>query len=690
MSAGDRAMIELLRRTAQLSGQRVARSRIDAVRASLERSAAAPPVGRFLAAWRAAGLVGQLSPVQTPSRSDLPLLAWREAGGFALLASVSPDGRFGGQDETGNPVSIGAQEQATFLRLATRAEVEAVPRALPCIARAVWARRIVIVEAVFATLVVSLLALGASLYAMQVFDRVIPNQGYQTLWVLTAGVVGAILLEWLLKQVRAHLVDNAGVEIDKELSQWFFERMQHTRLDARPSTVGTLAAQVKGFETVRAMLTSTTLFVLADVPFAVFFVVVIALLGGAVAVIPIMVLPVALVAGLAFQRAIYRQAARMTASSYRKNGLLVESVEGGESLKAAHGEWQFAARWKALVSEVADADERIRRFSAWSQNLTVLLQQLGYVALIAMGAWLVVRNELTMGALIAISIISNRAITPIVQLPGILVQWAHARAAIDGLDAILALPGDHDRADEQLTPEVLEPSLRLERLRFSYGLQRIVLEAEHFTIGPGERVGLIGPVGSGKSTLLKTLSGLYRPTEGRVFLGGVDLTMLNPMVVREMIGYLPQDQRLVSGTLRQNLVLGLADPGDEAILAAARQTGLFELLTQNPRGLALEIGEGGRGVSGGQKQLVALTRLVLARPQLWLLDEPTASMDSDAETRLIRLLRDTLQPADTFVVATHKTAFLPLLTRLAVVRDGRVVHDGPRDAVLASLQGRAA
>ena len=380
----------------------------------------------------------------------------------------------------------------------------------------------------------------------------------------------------------------------------------------------------------------------------------------------------------------------MTVSSYRKNGLLVESVEGGESLKAAHGEWQFAARWKALVSEVADADERIRRFSAWSQNLTVLLQQLGYVALIALGAWMVVRNELTMGALIAISIISNRAITPIVQLPGILVQWAHARAAIDGLDAILALPGDYDRADEQLTPEVLEPSLRLERLRFSYGLQRVVLEAEHFTRGPGERVGLIGPVGSGKSTLLKTLSGLYRPTEGRVFLGGVDLAMLNPMVVREMIGYVPQDQRLVSGTLRQNLVLGLADPGDEAILAAARQTGLFELLTQNPRGLSLEIGEGGRGVSGGQKQLVALTRLVLARPQLWLLDEPTASMDNDAETRLIRLLRDTLQPADTFVVATHKTAFLPLLTRLAVVRDGRVVHDGPRDAVLAALQGRAA
>jgi ATP-binding cassette subfamily C protein LapB len=342
-------MIELLRKAAQLSGQRLARSRTDAVREALKRNEQVPPVTRFTAAWRIAGLIGQPVPVRAPTRADLPMLCWQEKGGFALLVEMGPDGRFTGRAEDGKAVSVAADEAAAFLRLATRTEVQATPRALPLIARAVWARKVVIFEAICATFVVSLLALGVSLYAMQVFDRVIPSQGYQTLWVLTAGVAGAILLEWLLKQVRAYIVDYTGVEIDKELSQWFFERMQHVRLDVRPSTVGTLAAQVKGFETVRAMLTSTSLFVLADVPFAVFFVLVIAMIGGAAVIVPVIVLPIALAAGLVFQGAIRRQAARMTVSSYRKNGLLVESVEGGESLKAAHGEWQLAGRWRILL-----------------------------------------------------------------------------------------------------------------------------------------------------------------------------------------------------------------------------------------------------------------------------------------------------------------------------------------------------
>ena len=681
-------MIDLLRQAAQLSGQRLARARVDAVLTALKRNEQAPPAMRFLAAWRAAGLIGQPTPVRAPARTDLPLLCWQEKSGFSLLLEVNTDGRFIGRSENDDPVSIAADEPGVFMRLATRAEVEAVPRALPLIAAAVWARKVIIFEAILATFVVSLLALAVSLYSMQVFDRVIPNQGYQTLWVLTAGVALAILLEWMLKQVRAHIVDYAGVEIDKDLSQWFIERLQHVRMDARPNTVGTLAAQIKGFETVRAMLTSTSLYVLADVPFALFFLFVIALIGGPAVIVPIIVLPLALFAGLAFQRGIRRQAARMTVSSYRKNGLLVESVEGGESLKAAHGEWQLSARWKDLVAEVADADERIRLYSAWSQNLTALLQQAGYVALVAFGAYMVANNQLTMGGLLAITIISNRAMTPIVQLPGILVQWAHARAAIDGLDSILALPNEQDQQQDLLTPQALEPGLRVERLRFSYGLARTVLEMENLLINAGEKVGLIGPVGSGKSTLLKVASGLYRAPEGKVFLGGIDMAMLHPTVVRELIGYLPQDQRLVSGTLRHNLILGLPDPGDEAILAAAKQTGLFELLAQNPKGLALEISEGGRGVSGGQKQMIALTRLALAHPRLWLLDEPTASMDNDAETRIVRMLKESLKEADTLIVATHKTAFVPLLTRLIVVREGRITMDGPRDTVLAALQGR--
>jgi ATP-binding cassette subfamily C protein LapB len=681
-------MIELIRDAARLSGQRLARARIENVTEALKRSEKAPPAMRFIGAWRAAGLIGQPVPLRKPTQADLPLLRWTETEGFALLTELGTDGRFSGRTEEGAAVSVAVDEPAMFLRLTTREEVAATPRAIALVAKAVWERKVVLFEAALATFVVSLLALGISLYSMQVYDRVIPNQGYQTLWVLTAGVAMAIFLEWLLKQVRAYIVDRAGVEMDKSLSQWFFDRMQHVRMDARPTTVGTLAAQVKGFETVRAMFTSTSMYVLADVPFALFFLFVIALIGGSVVIVPLVALPLALFAGLMFQRALRRHATRMTVSSYRKNGLLVEAVEGGESIRAMHGEWHLSSRWQTLVAEVAEADEHIKMLSAWSQNLTALLQQASYVSLIAAGAYMVANNQLTMGGLLAISIISNRAMTPIVQLPGILVQWAHARAALDGLDQIIFLANDEDGLSERMTPQTLEPSVRVHQVRFSYGLQQTVLEIESLSIAAGEKVGLIGPVGSGKSTMFKIASGLFRPQEGKVFIGGMDVSLLHPAVVRETVGYLPQDMRLVSGTLRQNLILGLPDPGDEAILEASKQTGLFELIGRHPKGVGLEISEGGRGVSGGQKQMIALTRLLLAKPRLWLLDEPTASMDSESEARVINLMKARLDATDTLIVATHKTAFLPMLTRLIVIRDGKVVFDGPRDTVLAALQGR--
>jgi len=278
---------------------------------------------------------------------------------------------------------------------------------------------------------------------------------------------------------------------------------------------------------------------------------------------------------------------------------------------------------------------------------------------------------------------------PIVQLPGVMVQWALARAAIDGLEQIIALPNEDDEAHQNIVLQSIEGGLRFERARFAYGMvDRMALEVERLEIRPGERVGLVGAIGSGKSTLLKLASGLYRPAEGKVFLGGMDLSQLAPSVVREVVGYLPQETRLFSGSLRDNLLLGLPDPGEEAILAAARRTGLIELISGQPKGLALEITEGGRGVSGGQKQLIALTRMLLARPKVWLLDEPTGAMDSVSEARVVNLLRELAAEGVTLMVTTHKTALLPLLDRLIVLQGGRLLLDGPRDAVLAKLSGR--
>jgi ATP-binding cassette subfamily C protein LapB len=677
----------LLDKAARLAGQRIAGGRLSDL-ADLPAGLGATAL--FTEAWRSAGLAGDPVRLYAPTPANLPLAGWRADLGWLLVQGRGADGRWRAERLDGTAQSLDRLNDVECVSLPRRSESNAAaPRAMQLVWQALLARKSVFLEAVLATGLINLLTLAGSLYAMQVFDRVIPNQGFQTLWVLSVGVALAVCLEFLLKQVRSHTVDKTCNAIDQQLSEWFFNRMMGIRMEARPASVGTLASQVKGFEMVRGVLASTSLFVLADVPFALFFILVITLVGGWVVAVPLIALPIALAAGLVFQRAIQRHTRLNLASNNRKAGLLVEAVDGAESLKANSAEWRLQGRWNRLVTESAESDQRIRTYSALAQNLTVALQQLGYVALVALGAYFITLNELTMGGLLACTIISNRAMMPIVQLPGVMVQWAHARAAIEGLDQIIVLPSEADDAPHALAPQMLAGGLRLERVRFAYAMAaRPALEIERLEIKPGERVGVLGAIGSGKSTLLKLCSGLYRPTEGKLFLGGMDLSLIASAVARESLGFLPQDARMFSGTLRDNLLLGLPDPGDEAILLAAQRTGLIELIGAQPKGLSLEITEGGRGVSGGQKQLIMLTRTLLANPRVWLLDEPTGAMDSVTEARVVNLLREITGAGATLVAATHKTALLPLFDRLIVLQNGRILLDGPRDAVLVKLSGR--
>lgn len=687
----DRFPLALLDRVARLVGQRVVPARLDDVNRILELNGEGLPAAMLFAeVWRTAGLAGGPMHLETPTAADLPFVGWRNDLGWLLVQGRSASGVWQAERAGGEAVQLDNLDGAECITLPRRASAaDAAPRALMLVWRAVVARKSVFLEAILATGLVNLLTLATSLYSMQIFDRVIPNHGFQTLWVLTVGVSVAVGLEFLLKHVRSRTVDRTCTAIDHQLSDWLFNRMLGIRMEKRPASVGTLASQIKGFELVRGVLTSTSLFVLADVPFAIFFIVIIGLVGGWAVVVPLLALPLALIAGILFQRAIQRHSRLNLAGANRKAGLLVEAVDGAESLKANNAEWKLQARWNHLVAEVGESEEKIRAYSALSQNMTVAFQQLSYVSLMALGAYLVTENLLTMGGLLACSIISNRAMSPIVQLPGVMVQWAHARAAIEGLDQIIALPSEIDEEHHALTPGTLEGSFRIERARFAYGMaNRLALEVDRLEIRPGERIGLLGSIGSGKSTLIKMASGLYRPLEGKVFLGGVDMALLSPPVVRETVGYLPQDMRLFSGSLRDNLLLGLADPGDEVILDVARRTGLIDLIAGQPKGLALEITEGGRGVSGGQKQLIALTRMLLAGPKVWLLDEPTGSMDSATEARVVSLLAEAAAKGATLVVATHKTALLPLLDRLVVLHGGRIILDGPRDQVLAKLAGK--
>ena len=554
---------------------------------------------------------------------------------------------------------------------------------------AIVARHWVFMEAVVATFVISMLGLGASFYSLQVYDRVIPTQAHATLVALTIGVGIAVVFEFILKQVRSLMVDRGCKAIEEELSEVFFSRMLDIRMEARPRAVGSFAAQVRQFELVRNFMSSSTVFLLADLPFCFLFIMVIGVIGGWLAVIPLLLLPIVLLSSAWLNWRIGRLTTRQLRDTRHKNGLLVDVIDGIESIKAAGAESEMLERWRRLVASSSMLELDTRYLSTMASNLAQLLQQLSYVAIIGLGAWMVGAGQITMGALIACSILSNRTLSPITQIATWVTQWQHAKEALRGLDEMMRLPTDRLDIGTAIMPSSCSGELRVEQAAFAFNDKLAALQPLTLTINAGERIAIVGPIGSGKSTLIRLLSGLYRPMAGKLLLDGVDMALLAPSYLRTHIGYLPQDVRLLHGTLRDNLTLGITPPNDSALIHAARLTGLDRVISAHPQGMDLPIQEGGRGLSGGQRQLVGLTRLLLSQPTVLLLDEPTAAMDAELEASVMQRMLSSLTPSATVVFVTHKASLLRLVDRVIVMDQGRVLIDGPRNEVLAKLTSTA-
>ena len=627
------------------------------------------------------------------SREHLPAL-WisKDYQSIKLIKGAMSHGGFLAEDFNGEVAELNVDEVMDGYTLILRPKIiEQKESARPISSARDWflhalrKKKSVFIESIFATAMMSVLALASSFYTMQVYDRVIPSQGYSTLTVLTVGVLVGVLLELLMKQLRAFIVDRGCKAIDQELSGVFFGQVLDIRMDARPRSVGTFAGQIKNFEMVRNFMTSSTLFVLADAPFVLFFIAVIFAVAGWLALIPLLFLPVVIAIGLYAKWRISRYSGEQMDGANKKSGLLIETIDGIEAIKSVGGEWKMLGRWNNLTKDLSENELKIRTSTMQATSLTQSLQQLCYIAMIAAGAYAVTTGQITQGALIACSIISNRALSPIGQITGMIVQWQHAKEALKGLDDIMALERDRDPTHDLVIPETCWGNLSLDAATFSYTDDVVALAPLTLTIKPGERVAIIGSVGSGKSTLIKLLSGLYKPSEGRSFLDGVDMMQMAPEFVREHLGYLTQDVRLFHGTLRENLVMGLPSPTDSQILAAAAATGLNVLIQSHPKGLGLPIMEGGRGLSGGQRQLVGLTRMLIAKPKVLILDEPTASMDNELEAYVMQNLFAKLAPTTTIVLATHKGSLLKLVNRVIVMAQGKVIADGRPDDVMKKM-----
>jgi ATP-binding cassette, subfamily C, bacterial LapB len=537
-----------------------------------------------------------------------------------------------------------------------------------------------------ATVIVNVLAVATSLFAMQVYDRVVPTLAYATLTTLVVGMAIIVLLDWLLKTLRARVLDSMSVAVDKQVSQQVFEHLLYLRLDLQPKSLGTLAAQVGGVESVRQFLTSSVVFGLIDLPFALMFIAFIAVIGGHIAWVYVLLLPVALLLGLVTQWRLRDLLKEQLMRSNERQGILVDAIRGAESIRANHGGWRFAQEWRSVTETIDAYSVQQKAISNVSQVTTGSLSSVAYVAAVVVGVWQIEAGVLTMGAMIACSILGGRVIGPVSQGVQYLTQWQNVRQSLDMVNQVLRLERERGETQTLLMPEDMPQTVSLEKVRYSYPDSPVQqLNIGNLTLRAGERVLVAGAVGCGKSTLLKILAGLYRPAEGRVRLGDADVWEIEPQLLASQIGYLPQSVHLFKGTLRSNLAFS-GTAGDSRLLKIARDLGVDTIAAQSAQGMDLPLSEGGEGLSGGQKQLVALARVVINRPMLWLLDEPTASLDAESEARVWRVLAENMRPEDILVVATHRPQqAMKVATRVLVMHQGEIVRDGSPESIVQQV-----
>jgi ATP-binding cassette, subfamily C, bacterial LapB len=546
------------------------------------------------------------------------------------------------------------------------------------------------IEIAAAAAIANLLAVTTSLFSMQVYDRVVPNLAFATLWVLAMGVGLAISVEALMRIVRSHLMDVVGRRLDLALSARIFERAMGIRLEARPRSTGSFTNQVREFDAVREFFTSTTISALSDLPFVALFIIVIALIGGPVAWVLVAAVPCIVIPGLLAQLPLSRMSRMHIKEGSIRNGLLFEAMSGAETVKTLQGEGRFQRLWEEYTALLAGNGARMRALSSSLTYSATAVQQASFVLVMVVGVYQIAEGKMTAGALLACSILSSRAIAPLTQLAGIFSRWQHMRAALTGANTIMKAPVDRPPERKYVHRPRLTGSYHLEDIAFRYDEDSDpALQINALSLKAGSATALLGTNGSGKSTLLKMLAGLYQPLQGQLLLDGTDIRQIEPADTRRAIAYLPQDVRLFYGTLRDNLMLGLSAREDEELLEALAFVGAEGLVREHPLGLDRQIGEGGTGVSGGQRQSIGLARIWLRDPRIVLLDEPTAAMDHSLEMRVIKNLQVWL-PGRTLVVATHRQPVLSLVQRAIVIKGGRPVADGPVDGVLAALSSSRA
>ena len=544
-------------------------------------------------------------------------------------------------------------------------------------------------DVLVAALLINMVALTIPLFSMNVYDRVVPNNAVDTLWVLAISVISLLLLDMLLRMMRGHFVDLASSRIDIQLSSILMERVLGLKMEAKPPSVGAFASTLKSFETVRDFIASATVSTLIDIPFALLFYLVIAWIAWPLVFIPMLGFLGMVIYIYALQQKMHELSETTYRASSLRNATLVECLTAMETIKSLGAESHVQATWEKTAAFLAKTSNQLRMLSLSATNSVQTIQQIVNVAVLVAGVYLIHDGFLSQGGLIACTMLTGRAMAPLGQLAGLLIQYQGAKTALESLNKLMLKPVERTPESAFVHRPEIRGEIEFRNVTFGYPDADAILKNVSFKINPGESVVVLGRVGSGKSTLQKMILGFYEPQEGSVLVDGIDLRQLDPADLRRNIGCVGQDAILFYGTLRENIAYGAPYADDSAIISASELAGLKEFVNKHPRGFDMHIGERGESLSGGQRQCIAIARAFLMEPSILLLDEPTSSMDYTTENEFkLRLSRfaKRFSPGKTLLIATHRSSLIDLAERVIVINEGRIVADGPRDEVLEALK----
>lgn len=540
-------------------------------------------------------------------------------------------------------------------------------------------------DVLIASVLLNLFALASPLFVMNVYDRVVPNNAIETLWVLASGIALVFVFDLIIKLLRHYFIELSGQRLDVKLSSRLFERVLNLRADVFPDSVGEFASKLKDFDSIKQFFTAATLTALVDLPFSILILLVIFYVGGVVAVAPLVASVIMIMYGFLIHFPLKSVVEKSQHAAAQKNAVLVESLSGIETLKAFNAEGRQQGFWEECLVYLAKTGMTARRLADSISLVSGFVIQFTVVVVVVVGTYQIGENYMSVGALIACVLLSSRALAPMVQLASLAAQYYQAKTALYALDQLTQLPVEQSEDLNYLNRAKIEGEIDIQNLSFSYDHKHEILKEVNLKVRAGEKIALIGKIGSGKSTLMRLLLGLVKATKGQIRVDHIDIDQLDPAELRAAMAYVPQDVTLFRGTLKDNVLLKAPLSDNDALLKASEVAGLSGLVNGHAQGFDLPIGEHGKGLSGGQRQSVAIARAVVGDPKILLFDELTSAMDNQTESTVMERIREFSQNK-TMILCTHRASLLSLVDRIVVMDDGRVIADGPKDKVLDALK----